>query len=142
MFRFRLMLFPVKLNRMTCILAALMQLLPWVCLCVLNNRYLLHCIFSIHTFTVYKGPMGGTHYFVLRWRGGDGGRIFVTLPHFTTPMFTLSQPTMGIAQQHTRPVATGLIKFSVCISQACVASHKWTRCSNIPGKGLEVPCDG
>ena len=50
--------------------------------------------------------MGGTHYFVLRQRGGQ---IFVTALHFTTkkrPMFTSSQPS----------------------SQPCVASHKWAMC--------------
>ena len=70
--------------------------------------------------------MGGAHYFVLRQ---EGGRIFVTSLHFTTkmpPMFTLSQPTTGYCTPTHLP-STSLIQFSVCVSQACVASHKWTR---------------
>ena len=49
---------PLQIDALPCeikqddILAALIQLLPWVCLCVLNNWYLLYCIFSIHAFTV------------------------------------------------------------------------------------------
>ena len=41
------------------------------------------------------------------------------------PMFTFSQPTTGYCKPTHLP-STSLIQFSVCISQACVASHKWT----------------
>jgi len=43
-------------------------------------------------------------------------------------MITLSQPTTGYCTPTHLP-STSLIQFSVCISQACVASHMWTSCS-------------
>ena len=49
---------PLQIDALPCeikqenILAALMQLLPWVCLCILNNSHFLYCIFSIHAFTI------------------------------------------------------------------------------------------
>ena len=46
--------------------------------------------------------------------------------HENAPMFTLSQPTTGYCSPTHLP-STSLIQFSVCVSQACVASHKWTR---------------
>jgi len=45
--------------------------------------------------------------------------------HEKAPMFTLSQPTTEYCTP-THPPRKSLIQFSVCISQACVASHKWT----------------
>ena len=45
--------------------------------------------------------------------------------HENAPMFTLSQPTTGYCTPTHLP-STSLIQFSVCVSQACVASHKWT----------------
>ena len=82
--------------------------------------------------------MGGTHYFVLRQ---GGGQIFVTSLHFTTkklPCLYYNDLQEDIAHQP----GTRLIQFSVCISQ-----HVWLHISdkrqrsNVPGKGLEVPCD-
>ena len=73
-----------------------------------------------------KGPMGDTHYFVLRQAGG---RIFVTSLHFTTkkpPCLHYHNLQQDIACTPTHPPSTSLIQFSVCISQACLASHKWT----------------
>ena len=55
--------------------------------------------------------------------------------HKYAPMFTLSQPTTGYCTP-THPPSTSFIHFSVCISQACVASHKWIS-SGVPGKELE-----
>ena len=51
-----------------------------------------------------KGPMGGTHYFVLRQ---GGGWIFVTSLYFTTqkrPCLHYHNPQKDIARQHTCPV--------------------------------------
>ena len=42
--------------------------------------------------------------------------------HENAPMFTLSQPTTGYCTPTHLP-STSLIQFSVCVSQACVASH-------------------
>ena len=82
--------------------------------------------------------MGGTHYFVLRQ---GGGWIFVTSLHFTTKTARACLHYRNLQQDIAHQLS--LIQFSVCISQACVTSHKWISalCSNIPGKGLEVPCD-
>ena len=57
--------------------------------------------------------MGGTHYFVLRQ---GGGRIYVTSLHFTTKSILERNNTI-----------------------TCKVTDKQQR-SNIPGKGLEVPC--
>ena len=70
--------------------------------------------------------------------GNIYGNIAATFYHEKAPMFTLSQPTTGYCTP-THPPSTSLIQFSVCISQACVASHKWT---TFQGNGLEVPRDG
>ena len=55
--------------------------------------------------------------------------------HEKVPLFTLSQPTTGYCTP-THPLSTSLIQFSVCIFQACVASHKWFQHSR---KMTQVP---
>ena len=65
--------------------------------------------------------MGGAHYFVLRQ---GGGRIFVhrcILPWKSAHVYIINRIV-----HTTHPPSTSLIQISVCISQACVASHKWT----------------
>ena len=65
--------------------------------------------------------MCGANYFVLRQ---GGGRIFVTMLHFIMKKLIITTYNRDIVSQHDPP-GTNLIQFSVCISQACVASHKW-----------------
>ena len=61
--------------------------------------------------------------------GGRGDICNITaFYHKKAPMFTVSQPTTGYCTP-TNPPSTSLIQFSVCISQACLASHKWTSTS-------------
>ena len=130
---------PLQIDALPCkikqdnILAALMQLLPWVCLCVLNNSHFLYCTFSIHAFMIIyrslvkKGPWA-VHITLCLDRGVGG------YCHEKAPMFILSlEPTTGYCTR-THPPSTSLISLS--ISQACVASYKRTSCSvlTLPGK--------
>ena len=99
--------------------------------------YLLFFFYSGHNVVSKKGPWA-VHITLCSDMGG--GRIFVTLLHFTTKkppcLHYHNYITTGYCKP-THPPSTSLIQFSVCISQACVGSHKWTSPrSNIPGKGL------
>ena len=70
-----------------------------------------------------KRVKGGAHYFMLR----QG--IFVTSLHFTTkkrPCLNYHNLQQLGYCKPTYPPSTSLIQFNVYISQACVASRKWT----------------
>ena len=54
------------------------------------------------TVVLQKGPMGGTHYFMLRQ---GGGRIFITSLHLLRKSVPcLATSSQDIAHQHTHPV--------------------------------------
>ena len=88
--------------------------------------YLLFFFYSGHNVVSKKGPWA-VH--ITSCSDMGGGRIFVTLLHFTTKkppcLHYHNYITTGYCKP-THPPSTSLIQFSVCISQACVASHKWT----------------
>ena len=91
---------------------------------------------SMYRSLTKKGPWAvHMHHFVLRQ---GGGRIFVTSLHFTTKkcpcLHCHNLHTTGYCTQ-THPPSTS---FCVCISQACVASHKWTSGSILTFQGVNV----
>ena len=67
--------------------------------------------------------MGGARYFVLRQ---GGGQIFLTSLHFTMKSTRVYIITTYNRILHTNAPTQYRFHISVCISQACAASHKWT----------------
>ena len=87
---------------------------------------------KVHDTVVSRKRAHGRYTLLHAQTGGWGADIcnIAAFYHEKVPTFILSQPTTGYCKPTHLP-STSLIQFSVCISQACVTSRKWTSAGGV-----------